>query len=183
MPRLVLSRNIGESIAIGEQTIVQVASNEGGRVKLVIDAPAHIKVDRAEKVDKSPVDLVNGRRLRQGATLSSTIWEPMRAKICRANLHFRVPVSTNARASVVDDQGKTYAKFYNGEGPHDCYAVVFESSGIGGLGPELGSFRGTPERVLKETLGFMAQQRINQCVNEGNDLLAFGIDLRAVAIA
>jgi carbon storage regulator CsrA len=184
MPRLVLSRNVRESIAIGEDILVQVASNKGGRVKLVVDAPSHIKVDRAEKVAKEPVDLANGRRLREGASLSQTIWEPMRAKICRSNMGFRVPVSQHIGSRVVDDDGDTYAKFYNGEGPHDIYGAVFEHRpGVSGVGPELAIFQGAPEYVLKKTLGFMAQWRINKSIESGNELLAFGVDMRAESFA
>lgn len=45
---LVLSRRQSETIVIGENIRVQVLEISGGRVRLAIDAPNHVTVDREE---------------------------------------------------------------------------------------------------------------------------------------
>jgi carbon storage regulator len=45
---LVLTRKTGQEIIIDDNIRIIVTSCGDGRVKLGIDAPAHIKVDRAE---------------------------------------------------------------------------------------------------------------------------------------
>lgn len=48
---LVLTRNVGTTIIIGEgpnEVRVTVAHVKGGQVKLLVDAPKHIEVDREE---------------------------------------------------------------------------------------------------------------------------------------
>lgn len=45
---LVLSRKIGETIVIDDRIQVTVKRVAGGRVRLVIDAPAEMPVDRRE---------------------------------------------------------------------------------------------------------------------------------------
>ena len=48
MSHLVLSRQVGESIVIGENTTVTVAKVTGDRVKLSIVAPQEVKILRGE---------------------------------------------------------------------------------------------------------------------------------------
>ena len=50
---LVLTRRVGEVIYIDSEIIVKVAEIRGNRVKLAIDAPAHVRVDRKEVRDRS----------------------------------------------------------------------------------------------------------------------------------
>lgn len=45
---LVLTRKEHESICIDGQIVITVSQVRGGRVKLAIDAPRHIRIDRAE---------------------------------------------------------------------------------------------------------------------------------------
>ena len=45
---LVLSRRQSETIVIGDNIRVQVLEISGGRVRLAIEAPGHISVDREE---------------------------------------------------------------------------------------------------------------------------------------
>jgi carbon storage regulator len=45
---LVLSRRQSETIVIGDNIRVQVLEISGGRVRLAIEAPSHIPVDREE---------------------------------------------------------------------------------------------------------------------------------------
>lgn len=45
---LILSRNIGEAILIGNDISVTVSNVQGGQVRLAIEAPKEVAVDRAE---------------------------------------------------------------------------------------------------------------------------------------
>ena len=45
---LVLTRRIGQSIIINSDITVTVVSMQGGQVKLAIDAPKHITINREE---------------------------------------------------------------------------------------------------------------------------------------
>jgi len=45
---LVLSRKIGESVIINENVRVTVVSVQGNKVRLAIEAPRDVQVDRAE---------------------------------------------------------------------------------------------------------------------------------------
>jgi carbon storage regulator len=49
---LVLSRFINEKIYIGDDVVIQVVSVRGDKVKIGVEAPADIKVMRAELVDE-----------------------------------------------------------------------------------------------------------------------------------
>lgn len=49
---LVLSRFIGEKIYIGDDVVIQVVSVRGDKVKIGVEAPAEVKVMRAELVDE-----------------------------------------------------------------------------------------------------------------------------------
>ena len=52
---LVLTRKELESICIGDEIIVTVTEVRGGRVKLGIEAPRHVRIDRQEIWDRTPV--------------------------------------------------------------------------------------------------------------------------------
>ena len=45
---LILTRKVGEAIAIDDQIKVRVLESKGGQVKLGVEAPAHIAVHREE---------------------------------------------------------------------------------------------------------------------------------------
>ncbi len=47
---LVLTRKKGESITIGENIQIQVLSVKGGQVRIGVDAPREIRVDREERL-------------------------------------------------------------------------------------------------------------------------------------
>lgn len=50
---LALTREVGEKILIGDDVIVTVLSvSSNGRVRLGIEAPKHIRVDRQEVIDR-----------------------------------------------------------------------------------------------------------------------------------
>ncbi len=51
---LILTRNQGESINIGEAVTITVLGTKGGQVRLGIDAPKHIKILRSELLDRAP---------------------------------------------------------------------------------------------------------------------------------
>jgi carbon storage regulator len=45
---LVLTRKVGETLVIGDGIRITVAAIPGGRVRLAIDAPPEVRVDREE---------------------------------------------------------------------------------------------------------------------------------------
>lgn len=45
---LILSRNVGEAILIGDDISVTISNVQGGQVRLAIQAPKQVAVDRAE---------------------------------------------------------------------------------------------------------------------------------------
>jgi len=53
---LILTRKTGETITIGDQIQIQVLSVKGGQVRIGIDAPREIVVNREEVLDRLPVD-------------------------------------------------------------------------------------------------------------------------------
>lgn len=53
---LILTRNQGESINIGEVVTVTVLGSKGGQVRLGIDAPREVKVLRSELLDRPRSD-------------------------------------------------------------------------------------------------------------------------------
>lgn len=52
---LVLTRKADESIFIGDEITITVSEIRGGRVRLAIDAPREIRIDRAENVRRGTV--------------------------------------------------------------------------------------------------------------------------------
>lgn len=52
MGMLVLTRKLDERIFIGDDIIITVVSVRGDQVRLGIDAPRHIRVDREEVLDR-----------------------------------------------------------------------------------------------------------------------------------
>lgn len=56
---LVLARKRGETIQIGDSTIVKVLRVEGGRVKLGIEAPAEVRVRRGELEEQPAAALIS----------------------------------------------------------------------------------------------------------------------------
>ncbi|MDX8398178.1 MAG: carbon storage regulator CsrA [Mariprofundaceae bacterium] len=49
---LILTRKPGETITIGEDIQIQVLSIKGGQVRIGIDAPRHIAVNREEVFER-----------------------------------------------------------------------------------------------------------------------------------
>ena len=60
---LVLSRRQSETIVIGDNIRVQVLEISGGRVRLAIEAPSHVSVDREEIWERKQLE----RRALQGS--------------------------------------------------------------------------------------------------------------------
>ena len=56
---LVLSRKVGEAVCVGPGVKIRVMETRGGRVRLAIDAPAEVRILRAE-LDPLPT-ACNGR--------------------------------------------------------------------------------------------------------------------------
>ena len=52
---LVLTRKELESVCIGDEIVITVAEVRGGRVKLAIEAPRHVRIDRQEVSNRAPV--------------------------------------------------------------------------------------------------------------------------------
>jgi len=50
---LILTRKKGESIAIGDNIQIQVLNVKGGQVRIGIDAPREVKVNREERLEAS----------------------------------------------------------------------------------------------------------------------------------
>jgi len=48
---LILTRKKGESIAIGDNIQIQVLNVKGGQVRIGIEAPREVRVNREERVD------------------------------------------------------------------------------------------------------------------------------------
>jgi len=49
---LVLTREVGETFSIGDNITVQILGVNGNQVRLGIDAPKHIKIHRAEVLQR-----------------------------------------------------------------------------------------------------------------------------------
>jgi len=49
---LILTRSSGESLRIGDDVIIKVLANNGAQIKLGIEAPRSVAVNRAEVYDK-----------------------------------------------------------------------------------------------------------------------------------
>lgn len=124
------------------------------------------------------------RRFRKGARLSAPIYQAMCQRVCEINMGFRIAVSKDLGARVTDDVTGIAARFYNGEGPHDCRSVISQLNSIGGgAGTELTTFSGSPRFVLRMTLAWMANYRIDECVNSDNVLTAYEADMRRGVVA
>ncbi len=50
---LILTRKKGESIAIGDNIQIQVLNVKGGQVRIGIDAPREVKVNREERLESA----------------------------------------------------------------------------------------------------------------------------------
>lgn len=57
---LVLTRRVGEQIRIGDDVVITILGYRGNQVKVGIDAPRHISVDR-EEIHRMKVD--NGEKV------------------------------------------------------------------------------------------------------------------------
>ena len=58
---LVLSRKPSESILVAESIVIQILDVTGGRVRIGIEAPAHVPVWREEVVVNTEMDLYSSR--------------------------------------------------------------------------------------------------------------------------
>jgi len=52
---LVLTRKVGEEIVIGDNIRVKIVSIKGDRIRVGIEAPSHVQVNRAEIHDRKMV--------------------------------------------------------------------------------------------------------------------------------
>ena len=74
---LTLTREAGQKIVIGDDIIITVVSiSENGRVRLGIDAPRQIRIDRSEVLDRIRSENVEAG----GADTDSNAWAVYAAK-------------------------------------------------------------------------------------------------------
>jgi carbon storage regulator len=78
---LTLTREVGEKILIGDDIVITVVSvSENGRVRLGIEAPRQIRIDRAEVLER-----IRKENLEAGAEVSDQVaWAVHAAK--KANM-------------------------------------------------------------------------------------------------
>lgn len=54
---LILTREIGEAITIGDDIVITVLKGDGAqRCKLGVDAPKHVKVQREEIIERDSIE-------------------------------------------------------------------------------------------------------------------------------
>lgn len=58
---LVLTRRVGEQIIIDDNIRLEVLEVKGGKVRLGVEAPASVRIDRLEIHQKRAEDAKNGR--------------------------------------------------------------------------------------------------------------------------
>ncbi|HUZ41987.1 MAG TPA: carbon storage regulator [Acidimicrobiales bacterium] len=81
---LTLTREVGQKILIGDDivlTVVAVSSN--GRVKLGIEAPKQVRIDREEVLDRIRRENVDSASAAPDVTIDATAWATYGAR--RAN--------------------------------------------------------------------------------------------------
>ncbi|WP_084007188.1 carbon storage regulator [Salisediminibacterium beveridgei] len=54
---LVLQTKPGEEIRIGESIVIRVVENRKGQLRLAIDAPREVKIDRGERIQAAVQDV------------------------------------------------------------------------------------------------------------------------------
>lgn len=54
---LVLGRNFGQSIAIGEDIFIKIVKGQGSDCRLAIQAPPHLRILRGEMLDNPDFEL------------------------------------------------------------------------------------------------------------------------------
>jgi carbon storage regulator len=73
---LILTRRMGESVCIGDQVTVTVLAVKGAQVRLGINAPREVTVDRQEVHERK---LAQGRSRPRSDSLSESPLEPLGA--------------------------------------------------------------------------------------------------------
>lgn len=81
---LTLTREVGEQIVIGDDVVITVISvSPGGRVRLGIEAPKRVRIDRKEVLDRIRQENVDSANAASGATADVAAWASYGAR--RAN--------------------------------------------------------------------------------------------------
>lgn len=93
---LVLTRKSGEEIEVGGEVTIRVLHVSGSRIRVLITAPAHIPVRRAEAVKEAVGEpkggsLVLSRKLNQEVLIGTTILKVLELSRSRAKLGFQAP--------------------------------------------------------------------------------------------
>lgn len=78
---LALTREVGQKILIGDDVVVTVLSvSSNGRVRLGIDAPKHIRVDRLEVVERVREENIESASTELVPTVDAAAWAVYGAK-------------------------------------------------------------------------------------------------------
>lgn len=87
---LSLTREVGEKIVIGEDIIVTVISvSANGRVRLGIEAPRQVRIDREEVLDRIRKENLESANATPETTLDAAAWASYGAR--RANAKVQPP--------------------------------------------------------------------------------------------
>jgi carbon storage regulator len=70
---LVLTRRVGESIVIDKDIRVTVVALGNGRVKIGIDAPPGVSIDRSEIHERKQAEIASGDSMKVEAALTNRI--------------------------------------------------------------------------------------------------------------
>ncbi|RMH50200.1 MAG: carbon storage regulator [Zetaproteobacteria bacterium] len=57
---LILTRRVGEAITVGDQVQIKVLSIKGGQVRLGVDAPQTVHIDREEVYQQRLIEVATG---------------------------------------------------------------------------------------------------------------------------
>lgn len=86
---LALTREVGQKILIGDDIVVTVLSvSPNGRVRLGIDAPRHVRVDRQEVLERIRRENAESAIAEPAVASDAAAWAAYGAR--RANLHSRL---------------------------------------------------------------------------------------------
>jgi carbon storage regulator len=87
---LTLTREVGQQIVIGDDIVITVVSvSANGRIRLGIEAPKQVRIDRKEVVERIREENVNSANATPEATVDAAAWASYGAR--RANARARPP--------------------------------------------------------------------------------------------
>jgi carbon storage regulator len=87
---LSLTREVGQKIVIGDDVVITVISvSANGRVRLGIEAPKQVRIDREEVLDRIRKENMESASVTADATVDAAAWASYGAR--RANAKARRP--------------------------------------------------------------------------------------------